>query len=120
MLSTVSHIYEKQSQAFVFYNGGSIGYSSILSLRFLEDLTILKPTFLNTTPNFLIQQILLNRLNSLSNFDSYKSSIESYLLKKAIEEKIKVLKEGHGQQVWLWDQFVLGYLRDQLGGRLKW
>ncbi|EGG12969.1 uncharacterized protein MELLADRAFT_76379 [Melampsora larici-populina 98AG31] len=116
----LTHIYEKQSQAYVFYNGGSIGFSSILILRFLEDITILKPTLLTTTPNFLINQILSNRLNSLKNFESYKNSVESYLLNKAIEEKIKVLKEGHGEKVWLWDRFVLGYLRDRLGGRLKW
>lgn len=116
----VTHIYEKQSQAYVFFNGGSIGFSSIHSLRFLEDITILKPTLLTTTPNFLINQILSNRLNSLKNFESYKNSVESYLLNKAIEEKIKVLKEGHGEKVWLWDRFVLGYLRDRLGGRLKW
>ncbi|KAH9819021.1 hypothetical protein DFH28DRAFT_60831 [Melampsora americana] len=116
----LTHIYEKQSQAYVLYNGGSIGFSSILSLRFLEDITILKPTLLTTTPNFLIHQILSNRLNSLKHFESYKNSVESYLLKKAIEEKIKVLKDGHGEKVWLWDRFVLGYLRDRLGGRLKW
>ncbi|KAG0146479.1 hypothetical protein CROQUDRAFT_44310 [Cronartium quercuum f. sp. fusiforme G11] len=116
----LTHIYEKQSQANVFFNGGSIGFSSVLSLRFLEDITILKPTLLTTTPTFLLRQILSNRLNSLTNFESFKSSIESYLLNKAIEEKIKVLKEGHGEKVWLWDRFVLGYLRDRLGGQLKW
>ncbi|CAH7685679.1 hypothetical protein PPACK8108_LOCUS20250 [Phakopsora pachyrhizi] len=114
------HIYEKVSQAFVLYNGGSIGFSSISSLRFLEDITLLKPTFLSTTPQFLMKQILDNRLNSLNNFNSFKSSIESYLLQKAIEEKVKVLKQGNGEKVWLWDKFVLKYLRDSLGGRLKW
>ncbi|KAI8451603.1 AMP-binding enzyme-domain-containing protein, partial [Phakopsora pachyrhizi] len=47
-------------------------------------------------------------------------SIESYFLQKAIEEKVKVLKQSNGEKVWLWNKFVLGYLRESLGRRLKW
>jgi len=81
---------------------------------------VLKPTFLSTTPSFLTHQILDRRLQFLNNFSSFKSPIESYLLNKAIDQKLKMLKAGFGEQIWLWDRFVLGYLRDQLGGRLKW
>ncbi|MBW0500199.1 hypothetical protein O181_039914 [Austropuccinia psidii MF-1] len=116
----LSHIYEKQAQAFTIYKGGSIGFSSLSSPRFLEDLSILKPTFLPSTPSFLAEQILEQRLQSLDNFNSFKNPVQSYLLTKAIEEKVKTLKAGHGENVWLWDKLVLGYLRDRLGGRLKW
>lgn len=114
------HIYEKQTQAWVLHQGGSIGFSTLESPRFLEDLTVLKPTFLSTTPSFLTHQILDRRLQFLNNFNSFKSPIESYLLNKAIDQKLKMLKAGFGEQIWLWDRFVLGYLRDQLGGRLQW
>ncbi|KAI8452757.1 hypothetical protein BY996DRAFT_8508590, partial [Phakopsora pachyrhizi] len=50
----------------------------------------------------------------------YENSIESYFLQKAIEEKVKVLKQSNGEKVWLWNKFVLGYLRESLGRRLKW
>ncbi|KAI8442772.1 hypothetical protein BY996DRAFT_8541851, partial [Phakopsora pachyrhizi] len=49
-----------------------------------------------------------------------RNSIESYFLQKAIEEKVKVLKQSNGEKVWLWNKFVLGYLRESLGRRLKW
>ncbi|KAI9622808.1 hypothetical protein H4Q26_015092, partial [Puccinia striiformis f. sp. tritici PST-130] len=114
------HIYEKQTQAWVLNQGGSIGFSSLENPRLLEDLSLLKPTFLNTTPNFLTHQILDRRLQFLNNFHSFKNPIESYLLNKAIDQKLLMLKMGFGEQIWLWDRFVLGYLRDQLGGRLKW
>ncbi|POW17919.1 hypothetical protein PSTT_00099 [Puccinia striiformis] len=117
---TVHHIYEKQTQAWVLNQGGSIGFSSLENPRLLEDLSLLKPTFLNTTPNFLTHQILDRRLQFLNNFHSFKNPIESYLLNKAIDQKLLMLKMGFGEQIWLWDRFVLGYLRDQLGGRLKW
>ncbi|WAQ86502.1 hypothetical protein PtA15_7A228 [Puccinia triticina] len=114
------HIYEKQTQAWVLNQGGSIGFSSLESPRFLSDLSVLRPTFLATTPSFLTHQILDRRLQFLNNFSSFKNPVESYLLNKAIEHKLKMLKAGFGEQIWLWDRFVLGYLRDQLGGRLKW
>lgn len=114
------HIYEKQTQAYVLNRGGSIGYSSLESPRLLEDLSILKPTFMSTTPLFLTNQILDRRLQFLNNFSSFKNPIESYLLNKAIDQKLKMLKSGFGEHIWLWDRFVLGYLRNQLGGRLKW
>ncbi|KAA1102577.1 hypothetical protein PGTUg99_018996 [Puccinia graminis f. sp. tritici] len=114
------HIYEKQTQAWVMNQGGSIGFSSLEGPRFVSDLSLLKPTFLATTPSFLTHQILDRRLQFLNNFSSFKSPVESYLLNKAIESKLVMLKAGFGEQIWLWDRFVLGYLRDQLGGRLKW
>ncbi|PLW07603.1 hypothetical protein PCANC_24260 [Puccinia coronata f. sp. avenae] len=114
------HIYEKMTQAWVLNQGGSIGFSSLESLRILEDISVLEPTFLATTPSFLTHQILDRRLQFLDHFSSFKSPIETYLLNKAIEQKLKMLKAGFGEHIWLWDRFVLGYLCDQLGGRLKW
>jgi long-chain acyl-CoA synthetase len=108
------------TQAWVLYQGGSIGFSSLESLRILEDISVLEPTFLATTPSFLTHQILDRRLQFLDHFSSFKSPIETYLLNKAIDQKLKMLKAGFGEHIWLWDRFVLGYLRDQLGGRLKW
>lgn len=111
----MSHIYERLVQAFVLMSGGSIGFYSRASPRILEDLSLLKPTMLVSVP-LLLERIVCRIKDSTA----AQTTAKKYMIETAVEQKLKIMRDGGGEKSWLLDRWVLSAIRERLGGRLRW
>lgn len=110
----LAHIFERAVQAFLLSTGAKIGFYRGDTLKLLEDLGELKPTFFPSVPR------LLNRVYDkvLANIAS-QSAVVKTLFNWAMSSKKGYLKEGYLTHS-VWDALVFKKTKDRLGGRVKY
>ena len=108
------HVYER-AVFYVFMSyGNSIGMYNGDMTKLIEDLGILKPTFLGTVPRILnkIYSNIISSTNELSN-------LKKWLFNKAIDTKMKNLEIRGDQKHFVYDRLIFNKIKQKMGGNLE-
>ncbi|KAF9929431.1 hypothetical protein FBU30_001569 [Linnemannia zychae] len=108
------HVFGRLMEIFIFSAGGSIGYSSGDTLRLLEDISLLKPTFFPAVPR------LLNRIYA----KVYAATIEApglvgVIARRGLAAKLANLAAGKGFNHPLWDRILFSKVKQAIGGNVR-
>jgi len=110
----LSHIYERFSQDVLLYSGSAIGFSCGDNLRLLEDLAILKPSFMAAVPR------VLNRLYQVIKSQTTDApGLKGALARRAFATKIENLRRDGTVTHAFWDRLMMKKIAGAVGGRLK-
>jgi hypothetical protein len=88
-----------------FAQGNPVGFFTGDNLRLLEDAQILKPVFFPSVPR------VLNRVYASASTALLNGGLKGTLLQKAIDAKIKGLRETGTRDHLLWDRLVFRKVR---------
>ncbi|KAJ1989721.1 medium-chain fatty acid-CoA ligase faa2 [Coemansia sp. RSA 1358] len=110
----LAHCYERN----VFYTGmlrcGRIGFYSGNVLNIADDAQVLQPTVIVGVPR------LFNRIyDRIAAATIYAPGLSGVIARRAIEQKLQRLKNGHGFKHPFWDRVVCNKIRQFFGGRLE-
>ncbi|EPT05970.1 hypothetical protein FOMPIDRAFT_1021105 [Fomitopsis schrenkii] len=109
----LAHIYERVMALCNIAVGGRIGYSTGDTLRLLEDIQILKPTFVAAVPR------VLNRVYQVAMATASAPGLKGKLFRHATEVKLQQLR-GTGQRTHaLYDRLVFSKVAAVFGGQVQ-
>lgn len=108
------HVFERLNQAVMFAFGGRVGFFQGDTLKILEDLTALRPTFFPSVPR------LLSRIyDKITAGVVEAGGIKAKLFQTALAAKLANLRKDERGQGSLthrvWDTIVFGPLKKRLG-----
>ncbi|KZT69006.1 acetyl-CoA synthetase-like protein [Daedalea quercina L-15889] len=109
----LAHIYERVMALCNLAMGGRIGYSTGDPLRLLEDMQILKPTFVATVPR------VLNRVYQVAMANAEAPGLKGMLFRHATEVKLQQLRATGQRTHALWDRLVFRKVAAAFGGRVQ-
>eukprot|EP00948_MAST-09A_sp_MAST-9A-sp1_P001934 g1934.t1 len=108
------HVFEQLNQAAMTYYGGRIGYYQGDTLKILDDLAALRPTFFPSVPR-LLNRIYDKILMGVKEAGGVKQTLFEYALQQKLDG-LRHDKGGDGTvKHWLWDRIVFGPLKKRLG-----
>ncbi|KAF9204225.1 hypothetical protein BGZ49_005567 [Haplosporangium sp. Z 27] len=109
----LAHVFERICQAFMISGAARIGYYQGDTLKLLDDIVVLKPTFFVSVPR------LFNRIyDRVSAGVKAKGGLAAFLYNHAFAVKKANLKLGTVNHA-IWDKLVFGAIRARLGGNVK-
>lgn len=109
----LAHVFERAIQQMVTHIGARIGFYQGDTLKLLEDVVELKPTFFPSVPR------LFNRIyDKVWAGVKAKGGVAELLFNTAFKTKKANLAKGSVTH-WLWDMLVFKNVRAKLGGRVK-
>lgn len=110
----LAHIYERAISNLCFAIGASIGFYQGDTLKLLNDLETLRPTFFAAVPR------LFNRIHDkvIAGVEA-KGGIAKWLFTQALATKIANYRSNGVLTHWLWDRLVFAAVKAKLGGRVK-
>ncbi|KAH9934808.1 acetyl-CoA synthetase-like protein [Fomitopsis serialis] len=109
----LAHIYERVMALCNLAMGGRIGYSTGDPLRLLEDMQILKPTFVATVPR------VLNRVYQAAMANASAPGLKGVLFRRATEVKLQQLHATGQRTHALYDRLVFSKVAAVFGGRVQ-
>ncbi|OSX65186.1 hypothetical protein POSPLADRAFT_1065120 [Postia placenta MAD-698-R-SB12] len=108
----LAHIYERVMSLCNVAVGGRIGFSTGDPLRLLEDIQILKPTFVAAVPR------VLNRIYQAAMVAASAPGLKGKLFNLATEAKLHRLHATGVRTHALWDRLVFSKVAAALGGKV--
>ncbi|OBZ75953.1 Long-chain-fatty-acid--CoA ligase 5, partial [Grifola frondosa] len=109
----LAHIYQRIMEFCVIALGGRVGYTTGDPTLLLEDLRVMRPTFMPSVPR------VLNRLYQSAIVAGSVPGLKGALFKRAVQTKLETLRTTGQATHALWDRLVFKKLHDVLGGRMK-
>ncbi|KAI0950297.1 hypothetical protein AcV7_008810 [Taiwanofungus camphoratus] len=109
----LAHIYERVMALCNMAVGGRIGFSTGDPLRLLEDIQLLKPTFVATVPR------VLNRIYQAAMVAATAPGLKGALFNKATQVKLMKLRATGQRTHAFWDRLVFSKVAAALGGRVQ-
>ena len=109
----LAHILERGWELYVLSTGGAIGFYSGQIERLSEDIQLLRPTALPSVPR------VLNRIAAQIQTQMEAPGLKGYLLRSAVESKLKHYEETGSVTHAFWDRLVFRKVRAMLGGRIS-
>lgn len=112
----LAHVMERLCINLMLVNGGRIGFiSGDVKKTMLEDIGVLKPTFLVAVPR------VLNTFRSLilDNFSKLPAGCKKNLVEKALRVKRENLQANGSIKHTLYDTLVFSKVREKFGGKLE-
>lgn len=109
----LAHIYAQAVELEVIAHGGRVGYARGPVSMLMDDIQALQPTIMTAVPRILnrIAEVMKKKIENLPSF------LQS-ILKKAMDEKVKCMKENRPQSLIL-DALLFSKFRAALGGKLR-
>ncbi|ORZ36869.1 hypothetical protein BCR44DRAFT_49634 [Catenaria anguillulae PL171] len=109
----LAHVFERAIQQLVVFHGARVGFYQGDTLKLLDDVAELKPTFFVSVPR------LFNRIyDKVWAGVKAKGGVAEFLFKTAFAQKKSGVKRGTLNHM-LWDKLVFANVRAKLGGRVR-
>jgi long-chain acyl-CoA synthetase len=108
----LAHILDRALEEIMLGAGAAIGFWSGDALKLVEDLQVLKPTFLPAVPRIL--QRIYQRINETVNTDG---GLKKFLFKRAYKTKSANLVKRKSSG--MWDTLVFSKTKERLGGNVR-
>ena len=109
----LAHIYAQAVELEVLAHGGRVGYARGPVNLLIDDIKVLQPTIMTAVPRILNRVVdgMKDKIEKLSPFTQK-------ILRMAMKEKVKCMKENRGQSLLL-DGLLFKPFREALGGKLR-
>lgn len=109
----LAHIYAQEVELEVIAHGGRVGYERGPVSMLMDEIQALQPSIMTAVPRILnrIAEVMKKKTENLPSF------LQS-ILKKAMDEKVKCMKENRPQSPIL-DALLFSKFRAALGGKLR-
>ncbi|KAH9951313.1 acetyl-CoA synthetase-like protein [Amylocystis lapponica] len=108
----LAHVYERIMMLACIAVGSRVGFSTGDPLRLLEDMQILKPTFVATVPR------VLNRIYQLAIMAGSAPGLKGALFRRGMQVKLDTLHATGEYKHAFWDRLVFNKVSAVLGGRV--
>ncbi|KAI3382006.1 hypothetical protein SNEBB_002217 [Seison nebaliae] len=109
----LAHMFERSIEAFLFMQGGAVGYYRGNVKALMEDMKVMHPTIFPTVPR------LLNRMYDKIIDTASSSKVKKSLFKFAFSRKLKLVRKGIVTTDTMWDKYVFHRVQQSLGGEVK-
>ena len=110
----LAHVFEKLVHHLALYNGSAIGYFGGDINKLVEDIGILKPTFIPMVPRLLTR--IYDKINAGVEDGNF---IKKKLFSWAMSSKQSSLEQSASYSHGIWDKVVFAKTKNLLGGRVK-
>jgi len=109
----LAHVMERMIMTYSLGAGTSVGFYQGDTLKLLDDIAVLKPTFFASVPR------LLNRIYAkITAAAESAGGIKAWLFNMAVASKTAGLRNGIRYH-WLWDRLIFNGIKERLGGRVR-
>ncbi|VDN15053.1 unnamed protein product [Dibothriocephalus latus] len=109
----LAHVFEQIVMHYSLSRGVAYGFYSGDLKNLSNDILACRPTLFCVVPR------VLQRLYGTVQSAVSGSKLKSWLLKTAVEAKMRYVREGIVTRGSLWDKYVLKPIQDRMGGRLR-
>ncbi|KAM7541906.1 hypothetical protein Aperf_G00000011121 [Anoplocephala perfoliata] len=109
----LAHVFEQIVMHYVFGHGVAVGFYGGDLRRLNDDILALRPTLFVAVPR------VLQRLYGTVQAAVANSAFKKWLLKTAVNAKMRYVRQGIVTRSTLWDKLVLKQIQDRMGGRLR-
>eukprot|EP00917_Polyrhabdina_sp_WS-2016_P013928 GHVP01030404.1.p1 GENE.GHVP01030404.1~~GHVP01030404.1.p1 ORF type:complete len:712 (-),score=96.41 GHVP01030404.1:1510-3645(-) len=110
----LAHVFERMICNMCYYKGAKIGVFSGDTLKLLDDIQSLNPSFLISVPR------LYNRINDrVTAGVSQKSSIAQFLFNRGLSTKIDNLRKDASVTSKIWDSLVFNKTKTLMGTKMR-
>ncbi|CAO3665415.1 unnamed protein product [Umbelopsis ramanniana] len=110
----LAHIFGRITDLSMVQAGGRIGYYSGDVLQLLDDMQLLKPTFMASVPR------LLNRIYARIASQTIEApGITGVIARKAVAAKLENLNNGGSYTHAFWDRIIFSKVKQALGGHVR-
>ena len=110
----LAHIYERSLCYHFLSNGFAIAIYNGDNLKLIEDIQIVKPTFLGCVP-----RILTKMYDNIMKGSSDLSKMKKWIFNKAVNSKITNFQANGQIQHYLYDKLVFNTIKEKFGGHLE-
>ncbi|BHF69237.1 hypothetical protein SprV_0301228000 [Sparganum proliferum] len=109
----LAHVFEQIVMHYALGRGAAYGFYSGDLRNLSNDILALRPTLFCAVPR------VLQRLYGTVQSAVAESKFKSWLLKIAVEAKMRYVRKGIVTRDTFWDRYVLKPIQDRMGGRLR-
>eukprot|EP00917_Polyrhabdina_sp_WS-2016_P023672 GHVP01051272.1.p1 GENE.GHVP01051272.1~~GHVP01051272.1.p1 ORF type:complete len:399 (+),score=75.13 GHVP01051272.1:1-1197(+) len=109
----IAHIFEKILIYFALYSGARVGFSCGDPTKLIEDVQLLKPTFMPTVP-----RVIRRLLDKVQQGIAQQSTLKQTAINYALQTKVQRLRETGAFTHDFFDKFIFRRFHELLGGRL--
>nr|CDS30767.1 long chain fatty acid coenzyme A ligase 5 [Hymenolepis microstoma] len=109
----LAHVFEQIVMHYSFGRGAAVGFYGGDLRRLSDDILALRPTLFVAVPR------VLQRLYGTVQAAVANSTFKKWLLKTAVNAKMRYVEQGIVTKNTIWDKLVLKKIQDRMGGRLR-